>query len=242
MKKVLIVILMLTVALGLFTACNKEKTLIMATEAGFAPYEYMKGNEIVGVDVDIANEIAKDMGVKLQIDNMEFKSVIPAVASGKADFAAAGLSITEDRLKEVDFTIEYAVSKQVIVVLGNSEITTPDDLTGKSVGVQTGTVADLVITEDYPEIEVVTYDKYAVAVQDLKNNRINAIVMDLLPAQEIIKANEGLVICDEELFTDRYAIAVKKGNKELLDQINSTLQRLIDEGKIAEYTINHTTK
>ena len=220
------------------TATNGQ--LVMATEAGFAPYEYYgEGNEIVGVDVDIANEIAKAMGKELVISDMNFDAILSAVSSGKADFGAAGLSITEERLKEVDFTIEYATSKQVIIVKEGSDITSSDDLAGKTVGVQTGTTADLYISDEMPDTSVQQYTKYMEAASDLLNGRIDAIVMDSLPADELVKANAGLVILEKELFTDKYGMAVKKGNTELLNQLNEVLQKLMDEGKIEEYTINH---
>lgn len=243
MKKIALLLVLVLALSVVFSGCTgTQKKLVMGTESGFAPYEYMKGNQVVGVDVDIANEIAKAMGATLEIQDMAFDAIIPAVSSGKVDFGAAGMSVTEERLKEVDFSIEYAVSKQIIVVKNDSTITGPDDLNGKSVGVQLGTVADLVISDEYPDIKVQQYNKYLEAVEALKNNKIDAIVMDILPAQEILKANSGYKILDKEFFTDKYAIAVKKGNAELLGKINEVLNTLIKNGKITEYTINHTTK
>lgn len=220
--------------------------IIMTTEAGFAPYEYMEGNNIVGVDVDIANEIAKAMGKELEIQNSEFAQALMAVTNGKADFAAAGISVTPDRQETMDFSIPYATSKQVVVVKKDSNaVTDPKNLEGKVVGAQLGTVADIVISdpeEGYKAKEVKQYEKYVQAASDLKNDKIDCIVMDALPAAELVKANEGLVVLDGEVFTDTYAIGVKKGNQELLDQINTVLQKLIDDGKIDEFTVNHTTK
>lgn len=215
--------------------------LIMATEAGFKPYEYYEGTDIVGVDVDIAREIAKEMNMELVVEHMEFSAIIPAVDSGKADFGAAGMSITEERAQQVDFTVEYATSKQVILTKADSDIQTADDLSGKTVGVQLGTVADLALSEpeDFPGVKLELYNKYFEAVNDLLSGRIDAIVLDSLPAQELSKVNESLAIRDEEIFTDVYAFCVKKGNTELLDSINTVMQRLMDEGKIAEFTTNH---
>ena len=219
---------------------KKAGTLVMATEAGFKPYEYYEGQEIVGVDVDIAREIANEMGLELVVENMEFGSIIPAVQSGKADFGAAGISITEERAKVVDFTIEYATSKQVILTTADSGIAGEADLNGKTVGVQLGTVADLVLDEDYPEVTLQQYNKYFEAANDLLAGRINAIVLDSLPAEELAKMDDSLVILDEELFTDVYAFCVRKDNQELLDAINAVMQRLIDEGKIDAYTAAHS--
>ncbi len=213
--------------------------LVMATEATFPPYEYVEGSEIVGVDVDIANEIAKELGMELVIEDMPFNSLITAISSGKADFAAAGLSVTEERKEQVDFSIEYATSKQVILTKADSGITGEAGLDGKTVGVQMATVADLALTDDYPNVTVERYDRYTDAVNELMNGRVDALVLDSLPAERFLAQNDGLVICDEALFTDVYAIAVQKGNTELLDAINTVLTRLMDEGKIEEYTANH---
>lgn len=217
---------------------EKEK-IIMVTEAGFAPYEFYDGEEIVGVDVEIAKKIAEKTGKELEIKDTDFDSIINEVKTGKADFAAAGLSITEERLEEVDFSIEYAVSKQVVLVKNDSEITKVDDLNGKKVAVQLGTIADLVLSDEYPEVELVQHKKYLLAVEDLKADKVDAIVLDSLPAEEIIKVNSDFKILDEELLTDKYGIAVQKGNTELLNSINEVLQELMDNGKIEEYTIKY---
>lgn len=215
-------------------------TLVMATEAGFRPYEYYEGTDIVGVDVDIAREIAAEMGMELVVEHMEFGAIIPAVNSGKADFGAAGMSITDERKQQVDFTIEYATSKQVILTKKDSDVKGEADLNGKDVGVQLGTVADLVLSDDYPEVKVRQYNKYMEASNDLINGRLSAIVLDVLPAQELTTMDDSLVILDDALFTDVYAFCVKKENPELLDTINKVMQRLIDEGKIDEFTATHS--
>ena len=203
---------------------------------------YTSGEAVVGVDVDIAKEIAAAMGKELEVRDIAFDSLINEVQSGKADFAAAGLSVTPEREEQVDFTINYATSKQVIVVRqDNTEITGPDDVNGKTVSVQLGTVADTAVSdkEDYPDCTVIQQKKYLAAAEDVKSGKADCLVMDELPAQELVKANPELKILDEELFTDVYSMAVQKGNTELLDKINEVLQKLMDEGKIEEFTMNH---
>ena len=217
--------------------------LIMVTEAGFAPYEYTEdGSTVVGVDVDIANEIAKALGKELEIQNMSFDGALMAVQMGQADFAAAGISISPERQEVMDFSIEYATSRQVVVV--NKEamaVASVDAITADTkIGVQAGNVADFYC--DDQGWQKTQYNKFMEAALDLKNNKIDCIIMDSLPAEQLVAENDDLVILDGELFTDKYAIAVQKGNTELLDQINEVLQKLIDEGKVEEYTINHTTK
>ena len=239
----IIVIAIIVIAAIFILKNNKEESndeLIMVTEAGFAPYEFYEGEKIVGVDVEIGEKIAEELGKKLVVKDTDFDSIINEIKTGKGDFAAAGLSITEERLEEVDFSIEYATSKQVIVIKKESDIKGVDDLNGKKVAVQLGTVADLTLSdEEYSDIELVQHKKYLLAVEDLLAGKVDAVVMDSLPAAEIIKKNPELKIAEEELLTDKYGIAVKKGNKELLNAINKVLEELIAEGKIEEYTIKY---
>ena len=245
MKKSILIILSLVIVIGVLAGVvisnkgTKEDKLIMVTEAGFAPYEFYKDNEIVGVDVEIAKKVAEKLGKELEIKDTDFDSIINEVKTGKADFGAAGLSITEERLEEVDFSIEYATSKQVILVKDDSLIKKPDDLNGKKVAVQLGTIADLVLSDEYPEVELVQHKKYLLAVEDLKTNKVDAIVLDSLPAKEIVKQNSGLKILDKELLTDKYGIAVKKDNKELLETINQVLKEMMDNGEIEAFTIKY---
>lgn len=237
MKKIFLV-LMLTL---LLTGCGKnDDELVMVTEAGFAPYEYYEGGEIVGVDIDIANEIAKELGKKLVIKDIAFDSIVNEVKSGKADFAAAGISYSDERAKEVDFTVNYATSKQVVIVTEDSDISLPEQIKNKRIAVQLGSIADTYVTENYKDATITRQKKYLAAIQDLKTGKVDCVVMDELPAQEILKENSGLKILDKELTQDKYGMIVKKGNKELLDSINKVLNRLISEGKISEYVIKHT--
>ncbi len=228
---------------GVFFGNKDSNTLILATEAGFVPYEYTDdGRTVIGVDIDIANDIADALGKDLKIVNMTFDGALLSVQNGISDFAAAGISVTEERKEMMDFSIEYATSKQVVLVKKGSDVIADiDSLEGKKLGVQAGTVGDFYCSDDI-ECEVKQYSKYHEAVLDLTQGRIDGIVIDDLAAQEMCKENDRIAILEGEVFTDVYAIAVKKGNTELLAQINEVLQKLMDEGKIAEYTINHTTE
>lgn len=258
MKNKILCLMLSAVCVVSMTACgskeNKEegsKKLIMGTEAGFAPYEYMKGNEIAGIDIDIANAIADELGMELEIQNMEFDGALAAAASGKIDFVAAGVSVTEERKKQVDFTHEYVDSTEVIVVNKNTpmvestgEEIDPKVLDGKIVAVQQGNIADVFVTkkDNCDAKEVKRYTKFVQAAEDLKNNKIDCIVMDKYPAEELVKQNDSLMILDGILFQDKYAIGVQKGNKELLDKINTVIDKLIEEGKIEEFTAKHVQK
>ena len=238
MKKIIILLLGIFLISG--CSCSKdENTLVMATEAGFAPYEYYENNEIVGVDVDIANEIAAAMGKELVIKYVAFDSIINEVKSGKADFGAAGISYSDERAEEVDFTINYTTSKQIVVVKEDSDITTAD-LDNLKIAVQLGSVGDTYVTKNYPNAQITRQKKYLAAIQDLLTDKVDCVVMDELPAIEMLKNNSGLKILDQELFTDSYGMIVKKGNTELLNAINEVLKKLLEEGKIEEFVIKHS--
>ena len=212
---------------------KKEDTLVMATNAEFPPYEYYEGKDVVGIDADIAAAVAAELGMKLKIEDMAFDSIIAAVSSGKADIGAAGMTVTEERLKNVDFTDTYATATQVIIVTEDSEIAGPDDLTGKKIGVQLGTTGDI-YADDIEDASVERYNKGFEAVQALQQGKIDAVIIDGEPAKEFVKEADGLKILDEAFTEEEYAIAVKKGNDELKDKINDALASLKDSGKLDE--------
>ncbi len=212
----------------------------MVTNAEFPPYEYYDKNKIVGIDVDIARAIADKMGVELDVQDMAFDSLIPAVQSGKADFTAAGITVNEDRKKNVDFTDTYAEAAQVIIVKEGSEIKTPDDLTGKKIGVQTGTTGDI-YADDIENADVNRYNKGMEAVMALTQDKIDAVIIDREPAKVFVKENAGLVILDEAFTEEEYAIAVKKDNKELLDKINGAIKELKESGELKKIVDRYIT-
>lgn len=242
MKKKIFILSVIICAL-IMCGCEKEENVLtMVTEAGFAPYEYYENNEIVGVDVEIAKEIAASLGKKLVIKDIAFDSIISELDTNKADFAAAGMSVTEERKKNVDFSVEYVSSKQVVVVREDyDEIESKDDLSDKRISVQLGSVADTYVNYEFKEAEIIAQKKFLGAAQDVKTDKSDCIIMDELPAKELVKKNEDLKILDIELFTDTYAFAVKKGNASMLKSINKVLDRLIEEGKIEEYVIKHSS-
>lgn len=224
---------------------DSDNTIIVGTEAGFAPYEYMVGDQVVGIDMDIAQAIADHLGKELIIRNMDFDGALMAVQNGLVDFVAAGVSIREDRLEVMDFSIEYVDSTEVVVVNKENPAVVEcsvEGLAGKVIGVQQGNIADFWVEENVEAKDIKRYAQFSQAAEDLKNRKIDCIVMDQLPAENLVETNPELTIIDGTLFEDKYAIAVKKGNTELLNEINTVIQKLIDEGKIEEFTRNHTSK
>ena len=209
--------------------------LVMATNAEFPPYEYHDGGEIVGIDAEIAKAIADELGMELEIEDIAFDSIIPEITSGKADMGLAGMTVTEDRKQSVDFTDTYAKASQKIIVKEDSAIASPDDLTGVIVGVQQGTTGDIYVSDlEADGTTVERYNKGFEAVQALSQGKIDAVVIDGEPAKTFVSETEGLKILDEAFTVEEYAIAVKKGNTELLDKVNGALETLKDNGTLDE--------
>lgn len=207
--------------------------LVMGTNAEFPPYEFYEDNDIVGIDVEIAKAIAEKMGMELQIEDMAFDAIIPAVTSGKADFGAAGMTVTEERQRSVEFTDTYANSNQVAIVKEDSDITGSADLEGKTIGVQLGTTGDALATE-LKDATVERYNKGLEAVQSLTQGKIDAVVIDQATAQAFVKKTEGIKILEEKMSEEEYAIAIKKGNTDLVEKMNAAIAELKSEGKIDE--------
>lgn len=242
MKKILgLLVAMLALCLAGCSNDQKEsKKLVMATEATFQPYEYYDGDETVGIDVEIAKAIAEKLGMELEVVDVEFDSIIPGIMSGKYDFGAAGMTVTEDRLKQVNFTDSYATGVQVVIVNEDSEITSIDNLFDESindllVGTQSGTTGFLYATWDIEDEGLGTvkaFQKTTDAAQALLNNQIDCVLLDSEPAKAIVKNNSGLKILDSEYAVEDYAIAIAKENTELLNQINNALNELITDGTV----------
>ena len=209
--------------------------LVMATNAEFPPYEYHDGDAIVGIDAEIAKAIADELGMELEIEDIAFDSIIPEIVSGKADMGLAGMTVTEDRMQSVDFSDTYAKASQKIIVTEDSEIASPDDLKGVIVGVQLGTTGDIYVSDlEADGTTVERYSKGFEAVQALSQGKIDAVVIDGEPAKTFVAETEGLKILEESFTDEEYAIAVKKGNTELLEKINGALKTLKYNGTLDE--------
>ena len=213
---------------------EKEK-LIMVTNAEFPPYEYFENDKIVGIDAEIAQLIADKLGMELEIQNMNFDSLVGAVQSGKADISMAGMTVREDRKAAVDFSATYATGKQVIIVKEGSPIASPDDLEGKMMGVQQSTTGDIYITMDYVDTglgQITRYNKGMDAVLALTQDKVDAVVIDNEPAKVFVSQNKGLKILETEYILEDYAVAVNKGKPELLEGINKALAELEESGEL----------
>ena len=217
----------------------EEGVLIMATNAEFPPYEYHEGDQVVGIDAEIAQASAEKLGLTLRIEDMEFDSIISSIKGGKADVGLAGMTVTEERQEEVNFSTSYATGVQVIIVREDSDITSVDDLFAEGanhiIGVQLTTTGDLYTTDDIEKAGLGTIDRYnkgADAVMALKNGQVDCVVIDNEPAKAFVEANEGLKILDTEYVTEDYAIALSKDNDALQQAVNQALEELIADGTV----------
>ena len=250
MKKIIAIALALVMCMGLMAACGAAGTgatesakpkLVMATNAQFPPYEFYEEDAIIGIDAEIAGAIADKLGMELEISDMEFDSIIEAVKGGKADIGMAGLTVTDERKEEVDFTVSYATGVQVVIVAEDSAITSVDDLFAEGanhvIGVQRNTTGDLYSTWDIEDEGLGTVERYskgADAVQALKTGKVDCVVIDNEPAKNFVANVEGLKILDTEYAIEEYAAIVSKDNTELFNKVNTALQELIDDGTVAK--------
>ena len=237
MKKILALVLVCMFAL---TGMAMAETLKMGTNAAFPPYEFYSDEtgEIIGIDAEVAALICEKLGCELEIVDMVFDALIPAVTNGKVDFVMAGMTVTEERQQSVDFTTSYATGVQVVIVKEDSAIASVDDLFAEGashkIGVQQGTTGDLYCTWDLEDNGLATIERYKSgtdAVLALTSGKVDCVVIDNEPAKNYVAANEGLKILDTEYITENYAIALNKGS-ELTEKINAALEELIADGSV----------
>ena len=253
---------------GLSMAGCSQNVLTVYTESGFAPFEYVSNGQIVGVDVDIMNMVGKKLGKKVVFENVGFDTIIDAVSEGKlTNVGAAGISVTEERKEKVDFSTEYYTANLYVFYpaaeASTYESTTTDNVTGvyweamagKTIGIQGGTTADLFLGDELAEEGLLSgtgasktsFQSLSVAVADIGLNT-NVVIIDELPAQQLVAGKDNLKCAPlyykgqndaaDELACDTYAIAVTKGQTELLNAINAVLEELGADG-IQELVNNH---
>ena len=239
MKKMIALVLTLVMAAAFLTACGgsgvsladvqKSGKLVIATSPDFPPFENLENGEVVGIEIDIMNLICQEMGVELDIQQMDFESVVPGIQAGKFDAGVSGITVTEDRKKNVDFSDPYFLASQAIVVTPDSPITCKADLTGKKISVQTGTTAEqYCMDEGY---EVLAYTANNDAASALTSGKVDAWVVDNEVAVALA-AEQGLVVLSEAMTSEPYAFAFPKGSDTLVAEFNKILAKLIADGTI----------
>ncbi len=258
MKKLVVILLSIAMILALCVGCGSKNAessgvktleagkLIMSTNAAFPPYEMTDDNgAYIGIDVEIAAAIAEKLGLELQIDNMGFTAALEAAQSGSSDIVMAGVTVNEDRLAVMDFSESYATGIQVVIVKEDSDITSIDDLEGKTIGTQMGTTGYIYASDTpenggYGEDNVIPYDNGITAVNALVNGQVDCVIIDNGPAKEFVKSNPGLKILETEWLTENYAIGMAKGS-ELLEPINKALAELIADGTVQKIVDKYIT-
>ena len=253
MKKIIALLLALACLTLCFVGCKKEEAkeeekpvLKMATNAYFQPYEFYKDGQIVGIDAEIAAAIADYLGYELVIQDMEFDSIITAVKEGSVDFGMAGMTVTPDRLLEINFSSSYATGVQSIIVPANSPITKADDLYAEGasykIGVQQGTTGDIYATDDFGADNVTPYNNGNNAVLALIGGDVDCVIIDNEPAKKFVAENEGLKILDTEYAVEDYAIATNLENTALLTAVDAALNELIADGTVAEIVAKYISE
>ena len=218
----------------------KDNALRMITEATFPPYEYLKGHEVVGIDVEICKAVAQKLGRPFRCESVDFDSVIPAVISGKADVAAAGITITEDRKKNVDFSVPYVKTGIVVIYKKSNPFAKPEQLKGKKIGVQSGTTSETYVLEQLGQ-EPERSRSPAEAVAALKTGRVDFVIADIDPAKNCVKGEPDLAVSDF-ITSEEYAIAIRKGQPELLKAINDTIAEVKANGQLAKWIEQFTAE
>ena len=227
MKKLLIGL----VGAAMICGCGeKDNSLKMITEATFPPYEFLRGQEIAGIDVEICRAVAKKLNRPFKAETVDFDSVIPAVISGKADLAAAGITVTEDRKKNVDFSIPYVKTGIVVIYKKSNPFKNIEQLKGKKIGVQGGTTSETFVLEQLKQ-EPERSKSPAEAVAALKSGRVEFVIADIDPAKNCVKGEADLALSDF-ITSEEYAVAIRKGQPELLKAIDETIAELKASGQL----------
>ncbi len=248
MKKIALVLAFVLLFTFALTGCGptnrmdsikKAGKLVMVTNAAFPPFEYILDGKPAGVDIDVAQAIADELGVELEVVDMNFDLLVESVKTGKADVALAGLTIRPDRLEQIDFSIEYVQSAQHVIIKSGSGITS-DNLDGLTIAVQEATTGDFYASDDIAAKEVLRFKSGIEAGSALSSGKCDAVIIDKLPAEAIAANSNGVLeVLPEALTEESYAIAVQKGQEDLMAAVNAILQKLIENGTIDRVIVKH---
>ena len=235
------------------TLDTSKDQLVVATNAAFEPFEYTKGEDYYGIDMEIAKLLADELGKELVIENMDFDAVCLSVSQQKCDIAMAGLTINEEREEYVTFTDSYYSASQRLIVPSNvttfDDCKTADDVAAKlaetkssdQIGVQQGTTGDIYSTDDFGDDNVERFNKGMEAVQALQQGKIDAVIIDNQPAKTFVEENESLKILETSYVEEDYALAIKKGNDDLVKKVNDAIKELKEDGTFDEIVAKYIT-
>lgn len=255
MKKVLAAVLALTLVFA-FAGCGKKETIessstdatqkstiTFGTNAEFAPFEYVSANGVIGqydgIDMCIAKEIAAANNAEAKIENMEFDSLLVALKNKQIDAVIAGMTVTDERKQEVNFSTPYYTATQVMIVKENSTIAKASDMKDKKICVIQGYTGETCVKKLGYKYE--SFKKGTEAVMELVNGKCDVVVIDSATAEKYVKDNKGLkIVKDAGAFeAEEYAIAVNKDNTELLNKINSAIKTMVENGKVSEFAAKY---
>lgn len=227
------------------TACGSEKsdTIKFGTNAEFPPFEFVAANGVIGqydgIDIAIAKQIGEEIGQTAEIENMEFDSLLIALSNGQIDAVIAGMTVNDERKQSVDFSTPYYAATQVMIVKEGSDITKASDMADKKICVIQGYTGETCVSNmGYP---YEAFKKGTEAVMELVNGKCDVVVIDSATAQKYVGDNEGLkIVEDASAFEgEEYAIAVKKGNTELLNKINTVIEKMLNDGTISNLAVQY---
>lgn len=248
MKKLLSVMLAVMCTAMMLVGCGgsdaSANTIKFGTNAEFPPFEYVTKNGVIGqydgIDMAIAKEIGASVNKEAVIENMEFDSLLIALQNGQIDAVIAGMTVTEERAQAVDFSTPYYVATQVMIVKGDSDITKAADMADKKIVVIQGYTGETCVQDMGYSYEA--FKKGTEAVLELENGKCDVVVIDSATAQKYVKDNPDLkIVEDNEAFeAEEYAIAVKKGNAELLGSVNAAIDKMLADGTISELAVKYT--
>ena len=227
-KLMLMSLLSVVISVSVFA---KNKVVYVGTNAEFAPFEYLEKNKVVGFDIDLLDAISKETGLEFKVQDMAFDGLLPALQTKKVDMVIAGMSATPERKKAVAFSKPYFKAKQVVITKGvDKSLKSFKDLAGKKVGVMLGFTGDTVVSE-IKGVKVERFNASYAAIMALSQNKIDAVVLDSEPAKKYTANNKQLIIASIPAEEEDYAIAVRKNDKELLDKINTALDKIKANGE-----------
>lgn len=246
MKRFAIITMFVVSILGILAGCSSnnsaskdDKTLVIGVDDSFAPMGFRdKDNNIVGFDIDYAKAAAKEMGYKVKIQPIEWKTKESELSSGRIDLIWNGYTITDERKKKVNFTKPYLKNAQVVATLADSKVSKLNDLNGKVVGIQSQSSAADALNANAIKSKLKNISEYSdnvMALNDLKNGRTDAVVIDEVVIDYYMSKEKGTFkILDESLAPEEYGVGVKKGNDELLNKLQKALDKMNEDGKAAE--------
>lgn len=264
MKKYFSIMMALAMVAMLFTGCSSQQPqtkleqiksanqLVLYTNANFPPFEYRKGAEVAGVDINLAKAIADEIGVELKVEDADFEGIIASLASGRGDIGISGFTIIESRKKDVDFSAPYIKSTQYLILPKDSQLSTMEDLAGKKVGAALGYTGQFVIKDEIKKGVLKDKNSETIIVNnaldgslDIVNKRLDAVIMDEYVAIKIASENDQLkaiklTYANGEEVSEEYGVAIPKGNQELVDIINKVIEKLKQDKKIEQWVIDNS--